>query len=59
MQLDIGRIETRKHMINHEYTKIQDLMRQNQEALKEEYGEVNINIEDGTITYPEDVEANS
>jgi len=59
MQLEIGRIETRKHMINHEYTKIQDLMRQNQEALKEEYGEVNINIEDGTITYPEDVEANS
>ena len=59
MQLEIGRIETRKHMINHEYTKIQDLMRQNQEALKEEYGEVNINIEDGTITYPEDVKANS
>tara|TARA_R100000541_G_scaffold42921_1_gene50173 strand:+ start:180 stop:461 length:282 start_codon:yes stop_codon:yes gene_type:complete len=59
MQLEIGRIETRKHMINHEYTKIQNLMLENQTVLKEEYGEVNINIEDGTITYPEDVKANS
>jgi len=58
MQLEIGRIETRKHMINHEYTKIQDSMREEQTALKQEYGEVNINIEDGSITYPEDVEVN-
>ena len=58
MQLEIGRIETRKHMINHEYTKIQDLMREEQIALKQEYGDVNVNIEDGTITYPEDVEVN-
>ena len=58
MQLEIGRIETRKHMINHEFTKILDSMREEQTALKPEYGEVNINIEDGTITYPEDVEVN-
>ncbi len=58
MQLEIGRMETRKHMINHEYTKIQDSMREEQIALKQEYGDVNVNIEDGTITYPEDVEVN-
>jgi hypothetical protein len=58
MQLEIGRMETRKHMINHEYTKIQDLIREQQGTLKKEYGEVNINIEDGSITYPEDVEVN-
>ena len=56
-QMEIGRIETRKHIINHEFTLMEGNMRKKQTELQEQYGEVNINIQDGTITYPEDEQA--
>jgi len=56
-QMDIGRIEFQKHHILHGLTTLEDEMRKHQESIKEKYGEVNINIQDGTITKPEDVEA--
>ena len=55
--LEIGRMETRKHIINHEFTLMEGKMKEKQKELQEQYGQVNINIQDGTITYPEDEQA--
>ena len=49
-QSQIGQIETQKHMILHQIGEVQKNLRDFQLKLEEEYGEVNINIENGTIT---------
>jgi spore germination protein YaaH len=56
--LEIGRIETRKHAILHQATITQEALNAMQDELKEEYGTVNVNIETGEIKYQDDVEAN-
>tara|TARA_R100000544_G_C2187841_1_gene40115 strand:+ start:346 stop:633 length:288 start_codon:yes stop_codon:yes gene_type:complete len=56
-QMEIGRLETQKHMMNHEVTKLQDALKLIQDELEKDYGTVNINIEDGVIKYPEDEQA--
>ena len=56
--LEIGRIETRKHAILHQATVTQEVLNAVQDELKEEYGTVNVNIETGEIKYQDDVEAN-
>ena len=56
-QIEIGRLETTKHMISHQVVALQDELRKMQDELEKDYGTVNINIEDGTIQYPEDGEA--
>ena len=58
IQMDLGKIEVRKHMMNHEYTKLQESMQEEQVVLRKKYGDVNINIENGEISSPEDVEVN-
>ena len=55
--MEIGRLETSKHMISHQVVSLQDELRKIQDELEKDYGTVNINIEDGTIQYPEDGEA--
>ena len=57
-QMELGRMETQKHMILHEITKLQDSLREEQTSLEKEYGKVNINIQTGEISYPEDEQAN-
>ena len=57
VQLEIGRLETQKHMLNHETIKMQDVLKEIQGELEKDYGTVNISIEDGTIQYPEDEQA--
>jgi len=57
-QMEIGRLETQKHMLNHEVVKLQDVLKEIQDELEKDYGTVNISIEDGTIQYPEDEQAN-
>jgi|TARA_R110000824_G_scaffold79945_2_gene201303 hypothetical protein len=59
MQMELGRIETTKHAMLHQVIKLQESLQEENVALRKEYGEVNININDGTITYPEDAKANS
>ena len=49
-QSQIGQIETQKHMILHQIGEVQKNLRDFQLKLEEEYGKVNINIENGTIT---------
>jgi len=57
MQMEIGRMESRKHMLMHEIGMLQGKLQEQQKALEEEYGKVNINIQTGEINY--DVEADS
>ena len=57
--MELGRIETTKHAMLHQVIKLQESLQEENVALRKEYGEVNININDGTITYPEDAKANS
>jgi len=57
MQMEVGRIESRKHMLMHEVAALQGKLQEQQQMLEEEYGKVNINIQTGEINY--DVEADS
>ena len=57
VQIEIGSIESRKHGLLHQVISLQQQMQTLQKSFEELYGKVDINITDGTITYPEDVEA--
>ena len=57
-QMEIGSLESRKHAILHQITGLQSQMQTMQKTFEDTYGKVDINITDGTINYPEDVEAN-
>ena len=57
-QMEIGNLESRKHTMLHQVTGLQSQMQTMQKTFEDTYGKVDINITDGTITYPEDVEAN-
>ena len=56
-QMEIGSIEARKHMLAHQVMSLQQQLAQTQKTLEETYGKVDINIEDGSITYTEDEQA--
>ena len=56
-QMEIGRMETRKHMMNHEVSLLQEKLQVIQKDLEDTYGKVNINIQNGEINY--DVKADS
>ena len=58
-QVELGRMETRKHAICHDVTELQKALQEKQTELEKEYGKVNINISDGRIDNPEDEQANS
>ena len=57
VQIEIGSIESRKHGLLHQVISLQQQMQTLQKGFEELYGKVDINITDGTIGYPEDVEA--
>jgi|TARA_R110001592_G_scaffold105030_1_gene295391 hypothetical protein len=48
-QMEIGNLETKKHMMLHNVVSMQDELQKVQLKLEEVYGKVNINIQDGTI----------
>ena len=50
------RLETQKHMILHQVAEIQKGLKGFQDNLEKEYGKVNVNITDGTITPIEEEE---
>ena len=56
--LEIGRLEGQKHDLLHQRQFSQDGLKAVQNELKEQYGTINVNIQDGSIKYEEDVEAN-
>ena len=55
-QLQIGQLETQKHMLLHQIAEIQKGLKNLQEDLEKKYGKVNVSIEDGTITPIEEKE---
>tara|TARA_Y100000385_G_scaffold275446_1_gene319846 strand:- start:457 stop:729 length:273 start_codon:yes stop_codon:yes gene_type:complete len=56
-QMELGRIECRKHALCHDVATLQEKLQVIQKELEEQYGTVNVNIQTGEINY--DVEANS
>ena len=53
----VGQIETQKHAVLHDLSLMRSDLVEFQKSLEEEYGKVNVNRQDGTITEREDVEA--
>ncbi len=49
-QLQIGQLETQKHTLLHQIAEVQKGLKDFQDELEKEYGKVNVNIQDGTIT---------
>ena len=57
-QMEIGQIESKKHELLHGVAGLRDGLSKLQTEFQEEYGTFDINIEDGTIKYPENGETN-
>jgi len=55
----VGQIETQKHMVLHDLSLMRTDLMKLQGELEEAYGKVDVNIQDGTITVREDVEADT
>ena len=58
-QLEIGSMELKKHELMHNIAGARDNLTVLQSEFEKEYGTFDINIQDGTINYPEDGKANS
>ena len=53
-ELEIGRIETRKHRFLHSIAVLNDKLTLMQSEFEDEYGTYDINIADGVINYPKE-----
>jgi len=58
-QLEIGSIELKKHEMMHQIAGLRDELTLLQGEFEKEYGTFDINIQDGTINYEDDVKVNS
>ena len=58
-QLEIGSIELKKHEMMHQIAGLRDELTLLQGEFEKDYGTFDINIQDGTINYEDDVKANS
>tara|TARA_R100000655_G_scaffold47090_1_gene84119 strand:- start:128 stop:445 length:318 start_codon:yes stop_codon:yes gene_type:complete len=56
-QLEIGSMELRKHEMMHNISSLREELTVLQNEFQKEYGTFDINIQDGTINYTEDGEA--
>ena len=57
-QMNIGQLESRKHQALHYLAGVNDELALIQSELMEAYGTNDVNIQDGTINYPENGEVN-
>ena len=57
-QMEIGHMESRKHELLHGVAGLRDELTLLQTEFDKEYGTFDINIQDGTINYPDNGEAN-
>ena len=57
-ELEIGRIETRKHRFLHSIALLNDKLTLMQSEFEKEYGSSDINIQTGEIKYPENDKTN-
>jgi len=53
-QLDIGSMEVKKHELMHQVAGLRDELTVLQNEFQKEYGTFDVNIQDGTINYPEE-----
>ena len=58
-QLEIGSIELKKHEMMHQIAGLRDELTLLQSEFEKEYGTFDINIQDGSINYGDDVKADS
>ena len=58
-QLEIGSMEIKKHEMMHQIAGLRDELTLLQGEFETEYGTFDINIQNGTINYPENGEVNS
>ena len=58
-QLEVGSIELKKHEMMHQIAGLRDELTSLQGEFEKDYGTFDINIQDGTINYKEDVKADS
>ena len=58
-QLEIGSMELKKHEMMHRIAGLKDELTLLQNEFEKDYGTFDINIQDGTINYEDDVKANS
>jgi len=56
-QLEIGSVELKKHEMMHQIAGLRDELTLLQTEFDKEYGTFDINIQDGTINYGDDVKA--
>ena len=57
-KVELGAIEMQKHSLLHAVNEMQSLLQELQQEFTKDYGTTNVNIQDGSIKYEEDVEAN-
>ena len=57
-QLELGSMEIKKHEMMHNIAALREGLTSMQAEFEKEYGTFDINIQDGTINYPENGEAN-
>ena len=53
---DLGLLETQKHSLNHMYAELMVEQDKSKKELEEEYGKVNINLQDGSYEIIKDEE---
>ena len=58
-QMELGQMETKKHAILHHVSSLQEAIGVVREEFEKDYGTSDVNIQDGIINYPADVEADS
>jgi DNA/RNA endonuclease YhcR with UshA esterase domain len=58
-QIELGQMETKKHAILHHISSLQEAIGVVREEFEKDYGTSDVNIQDGIINYPADVEADS
>ena len=56
-KIEIGSIEMQKHGLLHTVNEMQSLLQELQQEFKKDYGTTDVNIQDGSIKYEEDGEA--
>jgi len=58
-QLDIGSMEVKKHDLMHQIAGLRDELTLLQDEFQKDYNTFDVNIQDGTINYPENGQADS
>jgi len=56
-QMEIGQMATKKHAMLHSISALQEAVGGMRDIFEKEYGTADVNIQDGTINYPENGEA--